>query len=239
MPKSIYEEIYKDLKEKIESQEFAYESLLPSENELIQIYHCSRNTIRRAISCLTSEGYTQPMHGRGVRVIYSPNVHQEFLIQGIEGFQQVATAKGYKVTNRVITFTEMTVDAHTAEKSGLEEGTEVYYIQRIRSLDGVPKMIDTSLLRKDLVPVLTKKILNGSLFQYIENEIGMPIRTIKRRITVERATSLDEKYLVLDNYNCLAVITSQVFNADGIQFEYTISRNRPDIFSFTTVISHK
>ena len=47
----------------------------------------------------------------------------------------------------------------------------------------------------------------------------------------------DEKYLDLDDYNCLAVITSHVFNAEGIQVEYTISRNRPDIFAFNSVVN--
>ena len=35
MPKSIYEDIYKDLKMKIEDNTFAYQELLPSENTLI------------------------------------------------------------------------------------------------------------------------------------------------------------------------------------------------------------
>ena len=65
----------------------------------------------------------------------------------------------------------------------------------------------------------------------------MPIRTVKRCVTVERTTPFDEKYLDLDDYNCLAVITSHVFNNDGIQFEYTESRNRPDIFVFNSVIT--
>ena len=45
MPKSIYEDIYKDLKMKIEDNTFAYQELLPSENTLIQTYGCSRNTL--------------------------------------------------------------------------------------------------------------------------------------------------------------------------------------------------
>ena len=51
-------------------------------------------------------------------------------------------------------------------------------------------------------------------------------------MTVERATPVDEKYLELNDYNCLAVVTGQTFNADGIMFEYTQSRHRPDYFCF-------
>jgi len=237
MPKSKYQEIYNDIKNKIETSVYDYENMLPSENELIQVYDCSRNTLRRALSLLTSEGYIQPIHGRGVRVIYTPKKRQNLTSNTIEGLNQVASKNGFKVTNNVITFTEMEIDERLAAKTDFELNTKVYFIQRLRYLDGVAKMVDNTLLRKDLVPGLTREILKGSLFQYIENDVGMYIRTIKRCVTIERATPFDEKYLDLDDFNCLAVITSHVFNNDGIQFEYTESRNRPDIFSFDSVIT--
>lgn len=66
----------------------------------------------------------------------------------------------------------------------------------------------------------------------IERDLGMQIVTSKRKMTVEHSTQIDEKYMDLGDYNCLAVITSQTFNADGIMFEYTQSRHRPDYFCF-------
>ena len=98
-------------------------------------------------------------------------------------------------------------------------------------------MIDTTLLCKKQFPDLAPESLSDSLFDYIEKEAGMTIQTVKRCVTMERTTPLDEKYLCLDGYNCLAVITSYVYNSEGIQFEYTESRNRPDLFAFSTVVS--
>ena len=48
----------------------------------------------------------------------------------------------------------------------------------------------------------------------------------------EKMTEIDEKYLDLGDYNCMAVVTSHTYNSDGVMFEYTQSRNRPDYFSF-------
>ena len=47
-------------------------------------------------------------------------------------------------------------------------------------------------------------------------------------------TEIDEKYLNLNagDYNCMAVVSSQTYNSDGIMFEYTQSRHRPDYFRF-------
>lgn len=71
MPKAIYETIYKDLKQKIENNQFAYQELLPSENTLIQVYSCSRNTLRRAISLLVTDGYVQTIQGKGSAIFIS------------------------------------------------------------------------------------------------------------------------------------------------------------------------
>lgn len=92
---------------------------------------------------------------------------------------------------------------------------------------------------KSVVPGLTKEIAENSIYEYIENELGMPIITSKRRMTVERATEIDEKYLELNDYNCLAVVSGQTYNADGVMFEYTQSRHRPDYFCFQDTATRK
>lgn len=83
MPKSIYETIFEDLKNKIESQQYKSETLLPSENELTKQYNCSRNTLRRAIAKLTALGYTQSIQGRGVHIIYTPAPTRKIILDPI------------------------------------------------------------------------------------------------------------------------------------------------------------
>lgn len=48
-----------DLEQKILAKEYPPHSLLPSENQLIKIYGVSRETIRKALNLLTTEGYIQ------------------------------------------------------------------------------------------------------------------------------------------------------------------------------------
>lgn len=239
MPKSKFEQIYKDLKEKIESGDYAYQDLLPSENTMVSIYNCSRNTIRRALSKLTEQGYVQPLHGKGVRVIYQPIDQAAFTIGGIESFKESAIRNHRKRHTEVLQFAEITADERLAAKTGFPIGSELYYLQRVRFLDGIALILDINMFLKSLVPNLTKEIAENSIYEYIENDLGMSIVTSKRKITVERATQIDEKYLQLNNYNCLAVVTGQTFNADGIMFEYTQSRHRPDYFCFLDTATRK
>ena len=86
---------------------------------------------------------------------------------------------------------------------------------------------------------LTPQIAEGSVYEYLEEELGMNIVTSKRTLTVEHVTQVDEKYIDLKGYNCMAVITSQTFNDEGVQFEYTQSRHHPDYFQFQDVAVRK
>ena len=239
MPKAKFEYIYKDLKEKIETGEYPYQELLPSENTMVAIYNCSRNTIRRAVSELAEKGYVQPLHGKGVRIIYQPVDQAAFVIGGIESFKESAIRNHRSRSTRVVQFTEITADARLSAKTGFPEGSELYYLQRVRYLDGKALILDINIFLKELIPGLTKEIAEDSVYEYLENVLGMSIVTSKRKMTVEHLTAADEKYLNLNDYNCLAVITSQTFNSDGIMFEYTQSRHRPDYFCFQDTATRK
>lgn len=232
MPKAKFEEIYKDLKHKIESGEYEFQQLLPSEKNLVILYSCSRNTIRRAVASLASEGYVQSLHGIGVRVIFQPVEQAAFTIGGIESFQESAERNHLNATTKVACFMELTADERISQRSGFPVGSSLYYIQRIRYLDGKPLILDINMFLKDVAKDLTEEIAASSIYDYLENTLGITIVTSKRKMTVELTTQIDEKYLELDDYNCLAVISSQTFNSDGIMFEYTQSRHRPDYFCF-------
>lgn len=239
MPKAKYNEMYLDLKRAVEEGAYPYGSLLPSENTLIAQYECSRNTIRRALAGLGEDGYVQPIHGKGVRVIYQPSERASFTVGGIESFQETARRNKLNVVTRVVRFETLTVDRRLAERSGFPEGAEVWDILRVRYLDGKPLILDYNLFLKSLTPGLTADIAERSVYAYIEQELGMQIVTSKRTITVEHATAEDKRLLVLGDYNCLAVVTGQTFNADGVLFEYTQSRHQPDYFSFHDTASRK
>lgn len=232
MPKAKYDRIYHDLKIKIETGEFEFQELLPSENLLIQDYGCSRNTVRRAIGALVSDGYVQTQQGKGVRNIFQPAIQTSFTIGGIESFRESALRNNQVPETKVLLFTEITADQKIAKKTGFPQGSQLYYIQRLHYLDGKPLIINHNYFRKDVASGLTKKIAANSIYAYLEQELHISIVTSKRIMTVEKMTQIDEKYLKLGDYNCLAVVTSQTYNGDGVMFEYTQSRHRPDYFCF-------
>lgn len=234
MPKSKYDTIYKDLKQKIEANDLPYQELLPSENALVQTYDCSRNTVRRAISRLVTDGYVQTMQGKGVRNIYRPTQQAAFTMGEIETFRESAVRNGRVPSTKVLLFTELTTDDQLAQKTSFPAGAPIYYIQRLHYLDQMPLIINHNYFLKDCVPGLTREIAETSIYRYLEQDLHMTIVNSRRVMTVEKITEIDESYLDLDpeEYNCMAVISSYTYNSDGIIFEFTQSRHRPDHFQF-------
>lgn len=232
MPRQKFVQIYATLKERIESGVYPVGRLLPSENTLIVEFSCSRNTVRRAIGELVRDGYVQTSQGRGVCNIFQPIEPSSYTMGVIESFQESARRTGRNSATRVVSFARCTADEALAAQTGFPVGTELFSLCRIHDLNDVPMILNLSYLRVDCMPGLTAEIAGRSLYRYLEEELGAVIVTSKRTITVEKATEQDTRWLALGEFNCVAVVTNQVYNQEGVMFEYTQSRHHPRIFRF-------
>ena len=232
MPKAKYEQIYKILKNKIESSEYKPQEFLPSENTLITQFSCSRNTLRRAISELVKIGYVQTMQGKGVCCIFQPTDKATFTLGNIESFAESAKRNGWTGTSEIIKFCECIADKKISDLTGFKIGEPLYYLQRLHLMNDMPMILNHSYFRQDIAKGLTCDSRALRVYNYLENILNINIISSKRIVTVEHATELDERYLDLGDYNCLAVVSSQTFDSNGIMFEYTESRHHPKYFRF-------
>ena len=233
MPTAKYEAIYRSIKRDIETGIYKYGDFLPSENTYTERFGCTRNTIRRALSVLTSEGYLLPQHGRGVEVIYSPQANKSlFTIGGIESFAEAAARNNIQTVTRLISFEEIKADEAISLKTGFDIGEELYLIRRVRTFDQRAIIYDTNVFLRSETEGLNEEIAKQSIYRYLEQELHMNITTSRRRVTAEKASREDRKYLDLGEYDFVLTVTGQVFNSRGIMFEYTQSRHVPDQVCF-------
>lgn len=239
MPSQKYSTIYDTLRRRIETGEYPFQAFVPSENTLVEEFACSRNTIRRAIADLGLKGYVQSIHGKGVRVLYRPTQQAQFTVGHIESFEESALRNHRIPATRVVHFEQLTADEVVQNATGFAVGTELFYLERVHLLDGVPLIFNLNFFRADVLPGLTKEIAEHSIYRYLEHSLGVTIGSSRRVITVERCTPLDTQYVDMAGYNCMAVVTSSTYTADGILFEYTQSRHRPDQFLFVSQAQRK
>lgn len=230
--KKIYYEIYEDLRDKIIAGTYPYQSYIPSENTLVEQYLCSHNTLRKALSVLKLHGFVQPIRGKGVLVIYQPQRRANFVLGDIETFREAAARNGLVASTRVPVFERVTANERLASQTGFAVGEELLHLERIRVIDGQALVRDHSYFLSSALPGLTREIAEESLYAYAENELGMVIATSNRTVTVEFITPEDKDYLDLLDFTMLAVVSNRTFNSQGVMFEATQSRHRPDYFTF-------
>lgn len=61
-------EITNRIREKIQDKSYPYGSAIPSERELAQQFHVSRNMVRSAVDSLIEESMLKRVHGKGTYV---------------------------------------------------------------------------------------------------------------------------------------------------------------------------
>lgn len=196
------------------------------------LYECSHNTLRKALSVLRLHGYVQPIQGKGVKVIWKSDQRTRFLLGGIESFAEAAARTGVQATTKVASFELVEVDAPMSQASGFAIGDQAYRVERVRRLNGMALIYDINYFLASVVRDLSPQIVEDSVYLYLENVLGVQVTTSQRTIQVEHATRRDEQLMDLLDYSMVVVVTNHTFNQDGIMFETTFSRHRPDYFTF-------
>ncbi len=238
-----YDAIYLQLRSLIENGTYPYRSLLPSESVLVSQYGCAHNTVRKSLSMLAADGYVQPVHGKGVRVIYFPETNsplqsQCFLSTEIESFREAMQRIGIgNTTTKVLTMQECVAD-DSPLLAPYAKGTPLVNVERIRIYEGQALSRESNFLRADIVEGMTKADAEYSVYHYIRSVRGEKLVTCKRCIAIEPATDRDRELLDIDDTSHVVVIHSRAFDGDGLLCELCETRQHPKVFTFCQTAIH-
>lgn len=236
MPKNLYSDIYHILKGEIDSDVYPPKTILPGEEELSERFSVTRNTIRRALKKLQSEGLVYTVKGRGVvvlepvtdnRMVFSAANH--FGFQDLTSFPQNKSIR--ELATKVLTFEEVEIDSELSEQTSFSLGDIAYHIERLRMVNGKAMALDTSYFRKENMPNLSKNDAQKSIYQYIRDEDLFKIAAARSVATVETADERETDLLDLNEYNCVGVLKKYVYTDLGSLFECTETKYIPNHFS--------
>ncbi|MCG7382217.1 trehalose operon repressor [Paenibacillus sp. ACRRY] len=229
--------IYEDIAAHIRTGEIEAGSLLPSELDLSESYQTSRETIRKALKMLYEEGYIQKIQGKGSIVLDIRKI--DFPISGLVSFKELAKKMGHRARTHVEDLEEQKVDQALFKTIHFGMGEQVWKIVRVRNVDGERVILDKDYISQRLVPGLNKEICNDSIYEYIEDELGLSISFAKKEILVEEPTEEDRRLMDLEGFHNVVVVRSQVYLEDASPFQFTESRHRPDKFRFVDFARRK
>lgn len=229
MSRKKYLVIYHDLVDKIQTNVWPKNSLLPSEHDLSEMYQTSRETIRKALNLLAQNGYIQKVQGKGSVVIDFDTF--SFPVSGIVSYKELVEELGLS-SKTIVSQLGYTEAMDIRYKLDVSAKDKVWGVTRVREISSEKVIIDKDFFNEKYVPLLSKETCEDSIYHYIEKELGLTISYAQKEIVVENPTKEDKELLDLEGFSNVVVIRSLVYLDDSSLFQYTESRHRPDKFRF-------
>ena len=150
---SKYITIYNEIVSNIENKLIKPNEKLPSENDLMQKYEVSRDTIRKALNLLEQNGYIVKIKARGSFVL---DINKfDFPVSGLTSFKELSTKFNLKSKTIVQEFDLINPDDYLMKQLNISKENRVWKVIRIREIDGQKIILDKDFINKDYVKSLT------------------------------------------------------------------------------------
>jgi len=173
-PLPLYYQIQQNITALIESQVLKPNDPLPSERELSERYQVTRMTVRQAVNQLVSDGVLE--RRRGIGTFVAETRKHPSLSPSVAGFSQRFREAGMRPASRVLSFEAVPASRTVAQRLGLEVGATVVCLRRLRLVDGVPLMVETSHLPyAPLQGIMEVDFNNASLYATLSERFALPV----------------------------------------------------------------
>lgn len=215
----LYQQLMEDIKTSLTEGKYLPDEKIPSEPELSELYHVSRITVRRAIEELCTEGYLVKKQGKGTYVS-QPKVMRKIAQNGdVMGFSEACRACGMEPGAQVISIQHCPARSDEVRFFSLEPHSDVIYLQRVRTADGEPVMLENNFFPyKPFQGLLDayEALSNASLFDYLDATYGRrPESTTSCTLEIVRALAEQASYLDIITGDPMFYMNAYFLDAKG------------------------
>ena len=207
---------------------FSSDRSLPGENNLSASFGVSRNVVREALDLLRREGLINRIPGVGT-IRTSSKMCQR--LDELKGLAESLEGYHVSVDNRVLADRTVSANALVAQKLGVDEGSDVVFVERLRIVDGIPFSLDDSYLRTDFAQELLKAdLLSKDLFSVIEE---LEHTTLGWAEVTTEAVAADESIadiLQVPIGSPLLLVQRIIYLDDGTPIDLEVIKYRGDRF---------
>ncbi|MBO1512455.1 GntR family transcriptional regulator [Metabacillus bambusae] len=215
-----YKEIAECLERDIRDGKFDRAKKLPTEEELINNFKVSRNTIRKAINQLVNRGYVYQVQGSGM-FLREKSVTDYINLGSLRGLTKDLTSK--IIETKILELHVLDADEVIAKQLRCEVGAKLYYIKRLRIVDKEPFSIEISYFKKDIVPYLNEDIASNSIYSYLIEDLKLTIGFADKVINCEKIGEANARLLHVEPLDPALIIENTVCLTNGTIFELSKS----------------
>ena len=213
------------LREKIETEEYAPCSMLPSEAELANDYAISRQTVHNAIDALVNEGLLRRAPGKGVFVL-GERMNRD--LEVLEGFTQTMLERNVVPSVKVIRKQLRPAGEKYAMMFGIRPEDEIFYMKRLCYGNNEPVSLEEIFVPKYVIPKLTG--IDMSVFSLYEVFDLYHVNLVEAYQTVDLVHLEQNDARLLDMDASLPVLLFECTSSDerGKIIEFSRSYTRGD-----------
>lgn len=209
--------------------------MLPTETALAAQMGVSRNAVRGALDLLRAEGLVTRIPGAGTFVT-GAKLRQH--LDRLEGLAESMAGHQLPVVNRVLAARMAAATLFVARQLAVAEGSEVVFVERLRSVGGVPLSVETSYLRPAAGRVLLgNDLARTDIFALLERHLGH--RLSRAEVTIEAVPADDTvaELLQVRAGSPLLLLQRLTFLDADSPFDLEAIRYRADRLQLVTTLS--
>lgn len=232
----LYIQLYEIIRKKIENNEWAVESQIPTEQELCKMFNVSRATVRTAILELTRQGFLKRQQGKGT-FICKTAISGGLLM--ITSFRELLFDDSVPFDTRVLAQTVMMPTDDLDLEIEIPQDKRIIYVKRLHTVSNEPVLLQESYIPHHICPLLLEEdLINSSLFEIFEKKCGIKITKIKTFFELASLKEDESRLLKLAEGSPSILLTQQIFSADT-RIMYTRSIKSSEKLSFSLDLERK
>jgi GntR family transcriptional regulator len=225
----LYHQLHEILRGGILGGQWQPGDMLPPESELIEQYEVSRTTVRQVLDMLVNEGLIYRQRGRGT-FVSRPTIEQSLV--RIVSFTDDMRQRGCEPVTVVLRSELIPAPDDIADQLGIEPGTELARLDRLRLADGEPMSLEELHLVHRYCPgVLDGDYTQHPLREALERQYNIRWLRAKQVIRAVQATPRLAELLTVPQGAALLFLERTSFSQADVPLEFLRVYYRGDRYS--------
>jgi GntR family transcriptional regulator len=230
-PVPLYYQLVEWLREQIAAGSLLVGHQLPAERELGEQMGISRMTVRQALTYLVNEGALVVKPGIGTFVAEPKLTHDTL---NLLGFTEEMMRQGGVVTSTVLEQRVVAAPSRVTELLTLAADEPVVKVVRLRYVDEIPLLLETSFLPARLCPGLeTEDLESRSLYTLLETKHGLHLQSASQTLEVTVVNQYEMPLFQVAPHTPMILLEGVSFSGHERPIEYFKAIYRGDRFRFT------
>ena len=224
-----YQAIAQEINQYIKDKHLSQGDKLPSLKELVVLFEASRSTLVKALELLESHGKIYQVRGSG---IYVRSNYKAGHINLLEAQGLKLDSQTFDDLSEVVSLEEVTPNPSVRAALKIPARQKVYYVSRIRYIDGQAYCYEESYYNKAYVTYLNEQIVSESIFTYIEEGLQLKIGFADIVVKLDHLNQTQARHLKVEDGQACFLLESIYHLHNGSPFDYSLIRYRQEDVAF-------